>query len=97
MLRPRSQRTRCAISGARKNVRGPFTIWLRNPALAEHANAFGVALRDSSKLDRRLFELAVITVCRLVGAIRLVVARAGGGGGGRLARRGRRDPRQPQA
>jgi 4-carboxymuconolactone decarboxylase len=45
-------------------VRGPFTIWLRNPALAEHANAFGVALRDSKVLDRRLFELAVITVCR---------------------------------
>ena len=45
-------------------MRGPFTIWLRNPALAEHANAFGVALRDSKVLDRRLFELAVITVCR---------------------------------
>ncbi|MET0671599.1 MAG: carboxymuconolactone decarboxylase family protein [Tardiphaga sp.] len=63
-LTAEQQRVAAAISGARKNVRGPFTIWLRNPALAEHANAFGVALRDSSKLDRRLFELAVITVCR---------------------------------
>jgi 4-carboxymuconolactone decarboxylase len=63
-LTAEQQRVAAAISGARKNVRGPFTIWLRNPTLAEHANAFGVALRDSSKLDRRLFELAVITVCR---------------------------------
>ena len=63
-LTAEQQRVAAAISGARKNVRGPFTIWLRNPALAEHANAFGVALRDSRMLDRRLFELAVITVCR---------------------------------
>jgi 4-carboxymuconolactone decarboxylase len=63
-LTAEQQRVAATISGARKNVRGPFTIWLRNPALAEHANAFGVALRDSKVLDRRLFELAVITVCR---------------------------------
>jgi 4-carboxymuconolactone decarboxylase len=63
-LTPEQQRVAAAISGARKNVRGPFTIWLRNAALAEYANAFGVALRDSKVLDRRLFELAVITVCR---------------------------------
>jgi 4-carboxymuconolactone decarboxylase len=63
-LTPEQQRVAAEISGARKNVRGPFTIWLRNPALAEHANAFGVALRDSKVLDRRLFELAVIVVCR---------------------------------
>jgi 4-carboxymuconolactone decarboxylase len=58
------QRVAAEIAGARKNVRGPFTIWLRNPKLAEHANQFGVALRDSKVLDRRLFELVVITVCR---------------------------------
>jgi 4-carboxymuconolactone decarboxylase len=63
-LTPEQQRVAAAISGARKNIRGPFPIWLRNPALAEHANAFGVALRDSKVLDRRLFELVVITVCR---------------------------------
>lgn len=63
-LTDEQQRVAGLIAGARKNVRGPFTIWLRNPTLAEHANAFGVALRDSKVLDRRLFELAVITVCR---------------------------------
>src|SRR5215510_9666929 len=51
------------IAGARKTVRGPFPMWLRNPALADHANQFGVALRDST-IGRRIFELAVITVCR---------------------------------
>jgi 4-carboxymuconolactone decarboxylase len=63
-LTPEQQRVAALIAGARKNVRGPFTIWLRNPALAEHANAFGIALRDSTVLDRRLFELAVLVVCR---------------------------------
>lgn len=51
------------IAGARKTVRGPFPMWLRNPALADHANQFGVALRDST-IGRRIFELVVITVCR---------------------------------
>ena len=35
-----------------------------NPKLAEHANHFGIALRDHSTIERRIFELAVITVCR---------------------------------
>jgi 4-carboxymuconolactone decarboxylase len=52
------------IAGNRKTVRGPFPIWLRNPKLAEHANQFGIALRDHSTIGRRIFELAVITVCR---------------------------------
>lgn len=63
-LSPEQQRVATDIAGARGNVRGPFTIWLRNPKLAEHANRFGTALRDSKVLDRRLFELVVITVCR---------------------------------
>ncbi|MEW6454749.1 MAG: hypothetical protein AB1490_29195 [Pseudomonadota bacterium] len=57
------QRVHDEIAGARKTVRGPFPMWLRNPRLAEHANEFGVALRDSS-IGRRIFELVVITVCR---------------------------------
>ncbi len=61
---PDQQRVAAEISGARKSVRGPFTIWLRNPKLAEYANAFGLALRDSKTVERRVFELVVITVCR---------------------------------
>jgi 4-carboxymuconolactone decarboxylase len=45
-------------------VRGPFPIWLRNWQLAEHGNQFGIALREHSTIGRRIFELAVITVCR---------------------------------
>src|SRR5881227_2026048 len=63
-LSPDQQRVAAEIAGARKNVRGPFPIWLRNPKLAEHANQFGVALRDHSTIGRRIFELSVITVCR---------------------------------
>src|ERR1700761_6896497 len=52
------------IAGKRKTVRGPFPMWLRNAKLADHADQFGVALRDHSVIGRRIFELAVITVCR---------------------------------
>jgi len=53
------------IGGARGGiVRGPFAIWLRNPALADPANRFGNSLRLSGKLDKRLFELMVLVVAR---------------------------------
>jgi 4-carboxymuconolactone decarboxylase len=63
-LTPEQKRVYDQIAGGRKTVRGPFPIWLRNPKLAEHANQFGIALRDHSTIGRRIFELAVITVCR---------------------------------
>jgi 4-carboxymuconolactone decarboxylase len=63
-LSPEQKRVYDQIAGKRKTVRGPFPIWLRNPMLAEHANQFGVALRDHAAIGRRIFELAVITVCR---------------------------------
>ena len=63
-LSPEQKRVYDQIAGKRKTVRGPFPMWLRNPKLAEHANQFGVALRDHSVIGRRIFELCVITVCR---------------------------------
>lgn len=63
-MSPEQKRVYDQIAGKRKTVRGPFPMWLRNPKLAEHANQFGVALRDHSTSGRRIFELAVITVCR---------------------------------
>ena len=63
-LSPKQKRVYDQIAGGRKTVRGPFPIWLRNPMLAEHANQFGIALRDHSTIGRRIFELCVITVCR---------------------------------
>lgn len=53
------------IAGPRGGVvRGPFAIWLRNPELADKANQLGNALRVSGKLDKRLFELAILVVAR---------------------------------
>jgi 4-carboxymuconolactone decarboxylase len=46
------------------NVRGPFAIWLRTPAIADRANQFGNAIRVAGKLDKRLFELMVLIVAR---------------------------------
>lgn len=63
-LTPEQQRVYEQIAGRRKTVRGPFPMWLRNPKLAEHANKFGIVLRDHSTIGRRIFELCVITVCR---------------------------------
>ena len=57
-LSPEQKRVYDQIAGKRKTVRGPFPMWLRNPKLAEHANQFGVALRDHSTIGRRIFELA---------------------------------------
>jgi 4-carboxymuconolactone decarboxylase len=63
-MTPEQARVYDEIAGRRKTVRGPFPMWLRNPKLAEHANKFGIVLRDHSKIGRRIFELCVITVCR---------------------------------
>ncbi len=53
------------IAGPRGGVvRGPFAIWMRNPGIAEKANLFGNELRIAGKLDKRLFELMVLTVAR---------------------------------
>src|SRR3954464_12083370 len=60
-LSPEQKRVYDQIAGGRKTVRGPFPMWLRNPKLAEHANQFGIALRDHSTIGRRIFELFVIT------------------------------------
>jgi 4-carboxymuconolactone decarboxylase len=52
------------IAGTRGGVvRGPFAIWLRNPAIAEAADRLGTTLRQGS-LDQRLFELMVLVVAR---------------------------------
>jgi 4-carboxymuconolactone decarboxylase len=53
------------IAGARSgSVGGPFAVWLRRPEIAARANEFGNALRLDGKLDKRLFELAVLVIAR---------------------------------
>lgn len=45
-------------------VRGPFTVWIRIPEIADTANRFGNSIRLHGKLDRRLFELMIAIVAR---------------------------------
>lgn len=53
------------IAGPRGGVvRGPFAIWMRTPAIADRANALGNVLRLEGKLDKKLFELAILLVAR---------------------------------
>jgi len=63
-LTPEQQRIYKEIAGTRSGVRGPFALWLRNPDLADRANQLSNALRLHGKLEKRLFELAVLIVAR---------------------------------
>ena len=63
-LTPEQKAIHDRIAGTRGGtVRGPFAIWLRNPAIADAADRFGTILRNGS-LDQRLFELMVLMVAR---------------------------------
>jgi 4-carboxymuconolactone decarboxylase len=48
------------VSGPRGKVVGPIKVWLKNPGLAEHAQALGAYARFNSSLPPRLSELAII-------------------------------------
>jgi 4-carboxymuconolactone decarboxylase len=48
------------VSGPRGKVVGPIKVWLKNPGLAEHAQALGAYARFGSSLPPRLSELAII-------------------------------------
>jgi 4-carboxymuconolactone decarboxylase len=63
-LTPQQKAIYDRIAGTRGGtVRGPFAIWLRNPAIADAADKFGTTLRNGD-LDLRLFELMVLVVAR---------------------------------
>jgi 4-carboxymuconolactone decarboxylase len=63
-LTPEQQRLHAEFLRTRKRVSGPFTIWLRNPPVADAANRLVLALRENGKLEKRLYELIVLTVVR---------------------------------
>ena len=48
------------VAGPRGRVVGPIKVWLKNPGLAEHAQALGAYARFNSSLPPRLSELAII-------------------------------------
>jgi 4-carboxymuconolactone decarboxylase len=51
-------------SGPRGRIRGPLAMWLYSPDLAERAQHLGEFLRFGTAFDKRLSELAIITVAR---------------------------------
>jgi 4-carboxymuconolactone decarboxylase len=64
-LSPEQKRLHDEIAGPRGgSVGGPFAMWLRIPRIAEAANRMGNSLRLEGKLDRRLFELAILVIAR---------------------------------
>ncbi|MGZ6243963.1 MAG: carboxymuconolactone decarboxylase family protein [Candidatus Binataceae bacterium] len=64
-LSPEQKRLHDEIAGPRGgSVGGPFAVWLRIPRIAEAANRMGNSLRLEGKLDRRLFELAILVIAR---------------------------------
>jgi 4-carboxymuconolactone decarboxylase len=67
-LTAEQQRIATEIASTRTRVGGPFGIWLRTPAIADAANKLGQTLRRDGKLDKRLFELAVLLMVRNWGA-----------------------------
>ncbi|HEX4408595.1 MAG TPA: carboxymuconolactone decarboxylase family protein [Xanthobacteraceae bacterium] len=48
----------------RPQLSGPFSIWINTPGIAEPSNALANFFRHQCKLDQRLVELIILTVCR---------------------------------
>src|SRR4029077_1032121 len=64
-LTPEQNALHAVLGGSRNGrVSGPFAIWLRNPAVADAANKLTWALRDSGKVEKRLYELIVLIITR---------------------------------
>lgn len=63
-LTPEQSAVHAELLRTRKRVSGPFGVWLRNPPLADAANRLVLALRENGKLEKRLYELIVLTVVR---------------------------------
>ena len=52
------------ISGPRRSVPAPLTVWLHRPELARHAQALGSYCRYGTSLSPRLSELAIMAMGR---------------------------------
>lgn len=67
-LSPRQKQIYDQIRRTRGNVRGPFAIWLRNPAIAEHALGLQSKLQTDVSLPRHLLELMILVAARRTSA-----------------------------
>ena len=61
---PEQQALAPQVSRGRDRILGPFSVWIRNPPIADAANRLLAAIRQNGKLDKRLYELLVLTVVR---------------------------------
>ena len=50
-LTPEQKALHAALIGTRKQLSGPFGVWLRNPAIADAADRLVKALRENGKLE----------------------------------------------
>ena len=53
------------VSGPRGQVRGPLSVWLYRPELADRAQRLGQYCRYDTSLEPRLSELAILTTARI--------------------------------
>lgn len=51
-----------AITRSRPRVSGPFGVWLRIPPIADAANKLVNSIRDTGKIEKRLYEFIVMIV-----------------------------------
>ncbi len=63
-LSPEQKAVHAKLASTRKQVTGPFAIWLRTPNVAATADEFMNSLRRDGKLDKRQYELIVMIVTR---------------------------------
>jgi 4-carboxymuconolactone decarboxylase len=64
-LTPRQRQLADDIARTRGgHLGGPFSVWIRKPDIAEHADRLTNCFRTSPTLERRLIELIVLIVCR---------------------------------
>ena len=67
-LSPEQKAVHDKIIGNRKQLGGPFSVLLRNAALADSANDVVDVLRANGKLDKRVYELITLIVSRHLSA-----------------------------
>jgi 4-carboxymuconolactone decarboxylase len=48
----------------RPKLSGPFSVWIHTPGLCEPSNTIANFFRHDCKLEQRLVELIILTVCR---------------------------------
>ena len=63
-LTQEQQRVYKEVAGTRSAFGGPYTVWIRQPEIADVMNKVGDVLRVRGKLNKRLTELMVLIVAR---------------------------------